>query len=294
VQANGHGSKSVVNGIDIGGIELIGRTFTKGRSFDSGEVRRASSVCVITQSVQEDLFPRTDPIGRSIRIDGNPFVVTGIVADRNIARFDALSKLRDLQIFVPINSALLRLNRDLQLVVEIKTTNPEVVPQVQQAIWDLMELRRYGRRVDFQTLNAADAQQAYLDGAQTMAHLLAAVAGISLLVGGIGIMNIMLVSVTERTQEIGIRVAIGFRARDVTRQFLAESTTLSLFGGLLGVAVGLTASRELNRLYGWPTEMTLTSVLAALACCVCIGVMFGFYPARRAALMDPVAALRIG
>jgi putative ABC transport system permease protein len=174
----------------------------------------------------------------------------------------------------------------------VQAESADVIAKVQQDITDLLMQRRKSREPDFTVRNQVELAQTATATSKTMAMLLAAVAGVSLVVGGIGIMNIMLVSVTERTREIGIRLAVGAHGRDVLLQFLIEAVILSVFGGVLGVLVGIGSSQLISKLNDWPVLVSTGSILAAVSFSALVGIFFGFYPARKAAALDPIEALR--
>ncbi|MBC8039605.1 MAG: FtsX-like permease family protein, partial [Opitutaceae bacterium] len=169
---------------------------------------------------------------------------------------------------------------------------PEQMPRIQQEITDLLQQRRQGRDPDFTVRNQLELAEAATATSRTMTALLGAIAGVSLLVGGIGIMNIMLVSVTERTREIGIRLAIGAHDRDIRLQFLIEAMVLSLMGGIIGILLGVGSSQLVSKLNGWPVLVSSTSVIVAFVFSGAVGIAFGFYPAHKAAQLDPIDALR--
>lgn len=295
VQSPRHSRKALVAGMDVEGFAMRGRHVLDGTIFGSIDVQRAASVCVLTKFTAEELFPDdTSRIGKIVRVNDIPFVVVGVVDDLDpeLLGISASGEPRDLEVLVPYSSLLARLDRDAPLNIQVSAESPEALGVVERDIHDAIESRRANRRAEFRTFNSAEAQQVYMEGSQTMAKLLSAVAGVSLLVGGIGIMNTMLVSVTERTREIGIRIAIGTRRRDVLRQFLVESALLSVLGGCIGIAVGIGAAWEITHLNGWPTRITHEAVLVAFFCSAAVGIVFGYHPARLAATLDPVESLR--
>jgi putative ABC transport system permease protein len=291
-QSNGRASSAGINGMDIDGLELLGRKLTVGTMFGDSEVRRTVSVCLLSESLAKTLFGDGRALNRIVRVNNVPFTVIGIASDRVESANLASGTSKDLQVFLPFTSVLRRLDRSVYVTIVMKARSPDLLAEVQKEISDLMEQRRGRRTAQFLTYNSAEAIQAYAEGSRTMAWLLAAVAGISLIVGGVGVMNIMLVSVTERKREIGIRMAVGTRQRDVLRQFLVEALTLSLLGGLIGIILGMYAAWQLSRVNGWSTPVTLNSVVAALLCSIATGIVFGYYPARSAARLDPILALR--
>jgi len=194
---------------------------------------------------------------------------------------------------VPLTSAMRRVSRRQNLSgILIQAQTPESISRIQQDITDLLQQRRGGGEPDFTVRNQMELADAATATSRTMTALLGAIAGISLIVGGIGIMNIMLVSVTERTREIGIRLAIGAHDRDVRMQFLIEAMVLSILGGVLGVALGIGSSEIVSSQLGWPVLVSTTAVVVAVVVSAVIGIVFGFYPAHKASLLDPIDALR--
>jgi len=195
---------------------------------------------------------------------------------------------------VPYTSFMSRVFRWRNTVNNIIVESPSsaAMPRIQREIADLLQQRRGGGEPDFTVRNQLELAQAANEANRTMTQLLAAIAGVSLLVGGIGIMNIMLVSVTERTREIGIRLAIGAHDRDIRVQFLIEAMILSILGGALGVLLGVGLAELLSHLYGWATQVSTASVVLAVGFSAFVGIVFGFYPAHKAAQLDPIEALR--
>jgi len=292
VQADGDTANAVLEALDVGGFVITPRLLLEGAIFSDSDVRNAANVCLLSDSLAQRLFGKKARIGRSISIQGTSFIVIGVVDD--IANDGAtLFSMQDLHVYAPYTSVLRRLGSTAPLMILMQAVDVESVRAMQANISDVMEQRRRGRKAVFLTINAVDSINAYAAGSLTVARLLAAVGAIALLVGGVGIMNIMLVSVTERMREVGIRSAIGTRSRDIRRQFLFEATVLSSIGGVTGVAVGWAASAIITRLNDWPTNVTSTSVLSALLCSIAVGLFFGFHPAQRAASLEPVQALRI-
>jgi putative ABC transport system permease protein len=267
-----------------------------GAVFGVAEVRAAGNVCLVTRSVARDLFGPDDPLGRPLRIGNAPFRIIGVLEDRQttIPGFggETGAAPADLRVIVPYTSLWMRVDRNAPFVVHVRAGGVENAPRLETALKDLMESRRGKRTAQFNVVNSATAVQAFDQSQQTMTLLLGAIAGISLLVGGIGIMNIMLVSVTERTREIGIRMAIGTRGRDVLLQFLIESAVLSVLGGLIGILLGIGVARAVTYFNDWPTLITPGSILTAFLVSAGLGVFFGLYPARQAARLDPIEALR--
>jgi len=290
IVANGLNWRSQVLGEEIDYLQIRSWPLADGMMFTEQDQDRYGKVAVIGQTVAEQLFPDDDPVGQTIRIFNSPFRVIGILSSKG---FNSFGQDQDDVVILPITSYLSRFSwqRNLSSIL-VQADAPEHMPRIQEAIEDLLAERRPGGRIDFTVRNQVEIAEAATATTRTMTLLLGAIAGVSLLVGGIGIMNIMLVSVTERTREIGIRLAIGARSRDVMLQFLTESVVLSAFGGLLGVALGIGLSQLMSRLNGWPTLVSTDAMLIAVLFSAAVGIFFGYYPARKAALLDPIDALR--
>jgi putative ABC transport system permease protein len=282
-----------VNG--VGPEYLIIRSWglSAGEFFTERDVRSKGKVAVLGKTVADELFPDADPVGQRIRIRNTPFRVIGVLTERGQASFGGD---QDDVILMPATTALYRLTGG-QRLNEIMTSavSLDASAAAQEELTQIMrEAHKIGEGEDddFQVRSQAEFLSAATSTQRVMTLLLGAVAAVSLVVGGIGIMNIMLVSVTERTREIGIRLAIGARARDVLTQFLTESVVLSLFGGTIGTIVAYAVSLFLNRVVGMTTVVSPAVVLVAFGFAGAVGVFFGFYPARKAATMSPIDALR--
>jgi putative ABC transport system permease protein len=288
--ANGRAFDISVEGTAADGFRTNPRTLLRGELFNELDVKRATSVCVISESLAAVLLPGEHNPNRTIRLNEVSFKVIGIVDDVTPQSGEA-SSLSDLRAYVPFTSLLHRLDTTAQISVLAQATDIAHVQLVRRDIGDIMEQRRSGRKAEFLTNDNFESLKTYAEGSLAVARLLAGVGAIALIVGGIGIMNIMLVSVSERTREIGVRMAVGTRHRDILRQFLVEAIALSLLGGGLGIVIGWSASLAITRLNDWPTAVTWDSVMAALVCSLGVGVLFGYHPARRAAMMRPVEAL---
>ena len=264
-----------------------------GAVFAEQDIRGANKVALIGSTIADQLFGEEDPLGQVIRIKHAPFVVVGLLATKGLS---VTGSDQDDVVIIPYTSAMKRLTGATTMrAINVQVESPEIIEQVQQEITDLLRQRHRiqdDRDDDFVVRNQQEIAEAATATSRTMTVLLGAIASVSLMVGGIGIMNIMLVSVTERTREIGIRMAVGARGRDILRQFLIEAITLSSIGGLLGVALGVAASRILSALAEWPTLTSPESVVIAFVVSAAIGVFFGYYPARKAADLDPIDALR--
>ncbi|HPC81844.1 MAG TPA: ABC transporter permease [Thermoanaerobaculaceae bacterium] len=266
---------------------------TSGSFFDATDVRVARKVAVIGATVAANLFPDQDPVGQEIQIRSVPFRIIGVLAPKGQT---AGGSDQDDVVLAPYTTVQTRLaGRQFIPQILAATASPSDIPAAMEEITSIMrEQHRLAawEDNDFTVRNQADLAAAAQSTTEVMTLLLAAIASISLLVGGIGIMNIMLVSVTERTREIGIRLAIGARGSDVMTQFLVESTVMSLVGGAIGTAAGFAGARILGHFTGWNTAVSVPTVVLALAFSASVGIFFGFYPARRAASLDPIEALR--
>jgi putative ABC transport system permease protein len=290
IKANGRGAEASVGGVDVGAFEIFPRRILSGSSFGESDVHSVASVCVINETLAKDLFAGRNPVGRIVRVRNVPFVIIGVVSDRDV--MDSGGPPSG-ELYMPYTSLIRRLDRTVAPGIVLKAKNPAELVRIESDVRDLLERRRGKRTAEFQASNVAEQVKSFKESTRTMTLLLGAIGGISLLVGGIGIMNIMLVSVTERTREIGIRLAIGTRGRDVLRQFLIEAIILSVLGGTFGIVLGVGIAQLMTHLNDWPTDVTISSVLAAFLCSASIGVFFGWYPARQAARLDPIEALRM-
>ena len=264
-----------------------------GGMFSDSDVRGAAKVAVLGSKVKEQLFGDQSPIGHVVRIKDIPFRVVGVLSYKGGQTFGGD---QDDIVLVPYTTAQRRLLGITYLNnVMVSAVSERAVPEAVQQISDLLRQRhriRPGMDDDFFLFTQLEMQTTAESTSRVMTTLLASIAAVSLLVGGIGIMNIMLVSVTERTKEIGLRRALGAKRKDIRVQFLAEATFLSLAGGVLGVAIGLTTARLLTGIARWPTQVQPEVVMLAMAFASLVGVFFGWYPANRAARLDVIEALR--
>jgi putative ABC transport system permease protein len=264
-----------------------------GRFLHEGDVESAAKVAVIGETVAQQLFGNDNPVDSVIRIRNIPFRVVGMLARKGQSGQGAD---QDDTIMIPYTTMQKRLMRITWVhTILVKAVNAERVEEAQEQITTLLRQRhRIGvdRDDDFNVRNLSDIAEAASTTARVMGVLLGSVAAISLLVGGIGIMNIMLVSVTERTREIGIRMAVGARSRDIMLQFLVEAVVMAATGGLIGIFLGIGSSEILKEWAQWPTLIDPSIVAIAFLFSGAVGVFFGFYPARKAANLDPIEALR--
>ena len=282
-----------IQGTDVE-LPLIRNWPTKyGSFFTSQDVQSAAKVCVLGQTVSDNLFgPDTDPTGQIIRVKNQPFKVLGVLAPKGSTSF---GQDQDDAVYAPYTTVQKKL-QGIQHInqIQISAETPET-SGVAAEITDTLRTRHKlipGDPDDFMVRTQEEMASVRTETTKTMTTLLAAIAGVSLLVGGIGIMNIMLVSVTERTREIGLRMAIGARGRDVLMQFLVEAVVLSLFGGLIGIGFGYALSAAAQKFLEWPTQIPPNAIGMAFGFAAGTGVFFGFYPARKAAGLDPIEALR--
>ena len=282
-----------IQGTDIE-LPLIRNWPTKyGSFFTAQDVQSAAKVAVLGQTVADNLFgPDADPTGQIIRVKNQPFKVLGVMAPKGSTGF---GQDQDDAIYAPYTTVQKKLQGITHInQIQISAETPETAP-VSAEITEALRTRHKlipGDPDDFMVRTQEEMASVRTETTKTMTTLLAAIAGVSLLVGGIGIMNIMLVSVTERTREIGLRMAIGARGKDVLLQFLVEAVVLSLFGGLLGIALGYGLSAAAEKFLQWPTSIPPNAIAMAFGFAAGTGVFFGFYPAKKAAGLDPIEALR--
>src|SRR5215211_6376572 len=264
-----------------------------GSFFADSDVRTAARVIVIGQTLADNLYPGTDPVGQDIRVMNLPFRIVGVMARKGQ---DPQGRDQDDVAFAPYTTVQKKiLGRDRVQIAFVSAISQDATYTAQSQITDLLRQRHKltaNEPNDFTVRNMTDVAEAANETSKTMTILLACIAGVSLLVGGIGIMNIMLVSVTERTREIGIRMAICARSSAVRTQFLIESIVLSLTGGATGIVLGVVASVTVPLLLGWPTLVSTASIVGSVLFSAAVGIFFGYYPARKAAGLDPIEALR--
>ncbi len=270
----------------------------KGRAFEDWETSTGEKIVILGATVAERVFPGSDPLGQVIRLDRVPFTVVGVTQAKGQSSF---GQNQDDVVFVPLKAAQQRLlggrliKPDSVQQIGVLGKDAKALDVLERDLAELLRDRHAivpGRADDFTIRNVSEVFEARAGATEVMTLLLAAVASVSLLVGGIGIMNIMLVSVTERTREIGVRMAIGASRGDVMSQFLIEAVALSLIGGGLGIVLGIICSQITAHLANWPLRIESTSILMAVGFSAGVGVFFGYYPARKAARLDPIEALR--
>jgi len=264
-----------------------------GAPFTPQDVRSANKLCVIGRTTATQIYGNEDPVGQILRIKEVPFTVTGVLTPKGLSTQGVDP---DDIVIMPYTSAMKRVIGGTNLRnINVQIGDARQVEAAQQQIISLLRQRhniRPGRDDDFTVRNQQEIAEAATATSRVMTLLLGAIAGVSLVVGGIGIMNIMLVSVTERTREIGVRMAVGAHGRDILTQFLIEAVTLSSVGGVIGIICGVAASKVLSAYAHWPTLISLSSIAIAFLFSAAVGIFFGFYPARKAAALDPIEALR--
>jgi putative ABC transport system permease protein len=264
-----------------------------GSFFTDADVRTAARVIVIGQTIADNLFPGMDPVGQDLRVSNLPFRVIGVMVRKGQ---DQGGRDQDDIAFAPYTTVQKKVlgNTRVQIAF-VSAISEDATYTAQSQIGELLRQRHKltaSEPDDFTVRNMTDIAEAANETSKTMTILLACIAGVSLLVGGIGIMNIMLVSVTERTREIGIRMAIGARSSAVRSQFLIESIVLSLTGGTIGIVLGIVLSLVIPAMLGWPTLVSMMAIVGSVLFSVAVGIFFGYYPARKAAALDPIEALR--
>jgi putative ABC transport system permease protein len=264
-----------------------------GAPFTPQDVRSANKVCVIGRTTATQIYGNEDPVGQILRIKEVPFTILGVLTPKGLS---TQGVDQDDIVIMPYTSAMKRVLGGTTLRnINAQIGDAQQVEAAQQQIISLLRQRhniRPGRDDDFTVRNQQEIAEAATETSRVMTVLLGAIAGVSLVVGGIGIMNIMLVSVTERTREIGVRMAVGAHGSDILTQFLIEAVTLSSVGGVIGIICGIGASKILSIYAHWPTLISISSIAIAFLFSAAVGVFFGFYPARKAAALDPIEALR--
>jgi putative ABC transport system permease protein len=273
-------------------------SMASGQPFTSQDVDASTKVALLGRTVAVNLFGETDPVGQVVRIKNVPFTVSGVLAAKGQS---PTGQDQDDTVLIPLSTAKRKVlgssqaNMNSVSAIMVQARGPSLMKPAEQQVADLLRQRHRlqpSQDDDFSVSNLEEVFAAQESSARVMSILLAAIASVSLIVGGIGIMNIMLVSVTERTREIGIRVAIGARKQDILTQFLVEAVTLSLLGGVIGIATGLSASALISFLAKWSTMVSPVAILLAFGFSAMVGMFFGWYPARKAASLDPIVCLR--
>ncbi|MCL4102044.1 putative ABC transport system permease protein [Fibrobacter sp. UWH9] len=289
--AGNNNSPTQLSGISSDYLKIRNYEIEDGVMFDD-EADRMSKVCVIGQSVIKNLFPDTDPIGKTIRYKSIPLKVIGTLKAKGSGDF---GQDQDDVIFTPYQTVMKRFNATTEIrQIYANSIGEGYAEQATEEIMGILKERRsWTKPTDpFRIFTQEEMITMMTNTSDMLSLVLTAIAGISLLVGGIGIMNIMYVSVTERTKEIGLRMAIGARGRDILLQFLIESVMISLLGGLIGIGLGIGASQAVKSILNWPMSVSITSVVVSFGVCFVTGVFFGWYPARKASRLDPIDALR--
>jgi putative ABC transport system permease protein len=271
---------------------------TTGETFTGQHVESAAKAALIGKTVADNLFGSEDPLGKIIRIRKVPFTVVGVLEPKGQS---PTGQDQDDVIIIPISTAKKKVlggpmaSADSVGNIMIQARDPQSMKEAENQVQELLRQRHHlsiDQEDDFTVRNLEELFTAQEASAEVMSFLLASIASVSLIVGGIGIMNIMLVSVTERTKEIGLRMAVGAKTKNILAQFLVEAVTLAALGGLIGIAVGVTSSTLISYIAGWSTHTSVNAILLAFVFSALVGVFFGYYPARKAALLSPIEALR--
>lgn len=282
-----------IDGVSVDYLKIRDWTLASGEFFTDSDIRAKKKIAVLGKTVADELFPDQDPIGEKIRIQNTPFRVMGVLAEKGQSSF---GRDADDVILAPATTVLYRLKGGSHIdMIYISAVSSDKMAAVEAGITKLLRETNsiaFGEEDNFSIHNQTEIIQMASSTFETLTLLLGAIAAVSLLVGGIGIMNIMLVSVTERTREIGIRLSVGARSSDILIQFLVEAIVLSLSGGLVGVILAFGITFFLNKLAGMSTVINPTTILIAFVFSAAVGVFFGFYPARKAANLNPIDALR--
>jgi putative ABC transport system permease protein len=282
-----------IEGVGADYLEIRKWKLEAGEFFTDQDIKAATKVCIIGKTIVDNLFPDMDPIGQNVRIRNVPVKVIGVLSEKGQ---NSMGQDQDDIVLAPYTTVLKRLSRFPFLrQALVSAISEHDVPVAQRQVTSLLRQRHklnFADPDDFTIRNQADLTSMANATSEILTILLASIALVSLIVGGIGIMNIMLVSVTERTREIGIRMSVGARGKDILTQFLVEALVLSLLGGILGITFGVVSSKVVSSFAEWPTFITAFSILLSFGFSIAIGIFFGFYPARKAALLNPIDALK--
>lgn len=287
---------TIVSGTTDSMLHIRDWPLSEGRSFADEDIRNATKVCLIGQTVVDNLFGGLDPLGQSVKIKGIPFTIIGVLSVKGQS---PQGQDQDDTIYIPVTTAQKKVFgvsfRGMIRIIMLQAKGAEYLSIAEKQVIELLRQRHHiqiGRDDDFSVRNLTEIMQAAEQSTVVMTLLLGAIASVSLLVGGIGIMNIMLVSVTERTREIGIRLAVGAKAKDIRAQFLIEALILSLIGGAIGIIFGVTGAKAISEFAKWATIISPMSIATAFCFSAFVGIFFGFYPAYKASLLNPIDALR--
>lgn len=284
---------TTIYGVNTKYFNIRKYTIGSGRGFSDSEIQSYAKVCLAGQTIVENLFGKTDPIGQTIRYKNIPLLIIGVLGEKGE---NGMGQDQDDLIMAPYTTVQKRILaithiQSIAASAASEELNDAAITQITESLRSSHKLKT-GEEDDFQVRSQAEMVQMFSSISDIMTALLGAISGISLLVGGIGIMNIMYVSVTERTREIGLRLSVGGRGNDILMQFLIESILLSIFGGVIGISLGIIASKVTASVMSWPVVISVFSVVMAFLVCSAIGIFFGWYPARKASGLNPIDALR--
>lgn len=284
---------TTIYGVNTKYFNIRKYTIGSGRGFSDSEIQSYAKVCLAGQTIVENLFGKTDPIGQTIRYKNIPLLIIGVLGEKGE---NGMGQDQDDLIMAPYTTVQKRILaithiQSIAASAASEELNDAAITQITESLRSSHKLKT-GEEDDFQVRSQAEMVQMFSSISDIMTALLGAISGISLLVGGIGIMNIMYVSVTERTREIGLRLSVGGRGNDILMQFLIESILLSVFGGVIGISLGIIASKVTASVMSWPVVISVFSVVMAFLVCSAIGIFFGWYPARKASGLNPIDALR--
>ena len=290
IQANGQNWNTQIQGESPDFPQIRDWNIADGGMFTDADVRSIAKVAVIGKTIVDQLFPEGEPVGQTLIIRNIPFKIVGVLEAKG---FNLFGQDQDDVVLIPYTSHMKRITkRTFVNSILVQAADKDSINQVQDDITTLLRDRHKSADQDFTVRTQLELMQMATSTSRIMSVLLGAIASVSLIVGGIGIMNIMLVSVTERTREIGIRMAVGARSRDILIQFLIEAVTLSAVGGLIGIALGMIAAKVVAATTGWPTVTPVIWIGIACVSSAAIGIISGFYPAWKASGLDPIDALR--